>query len=625
MTNETQQINPKSIQLYNQAIKFKDSNNIQKAVTLLKKAIKISPSFYQAYNNLGTIYLNMGVSNEALKLLKTAAKYTQNDVILNNLGRCYSQLNMLDTAEDFYQKALAIAPGNFSIYLNLSLNLMLGNREEECSKVLDEAVKNGLDRLVADLYFLKITNHYSLTLSYPKVHSRVYSELKAIVLSQTPPFALFNRIKLEEIPCLISEFASFAYDNNYPSVVKAIIDNGAIANACKNELLTINAKYLVRNNGDLSTARTLCIQALQHNKNDIKALSTLADIAYWTDDQAMLDKSLAKIKSLNSKTFPMSMSIQMLNKHKFKSGWHLYSTMHRAGTYEITQDVKKAIIKNKKIALVLDQGIGDEVMFSQFIPRVIAEGPALLHVSCDNRILDCISRSFDKIDITTDKTCNIDQSIYDEIIYASQLPYRYIETLNDFPGYFSYLKPKDTLIIYWEKILDLLPNKINVGIAWKGGNSTFKRRAAYKSATLMDFLPILEIPHVNWINLQYGNVQSELEELATTHNITIHNWIEVDPLIEIENQLALISNLDLVIQVSNASVHFAGALGINTWCVISNPIDFRWFPGKNDEDTPWYPSMSIKKKALKTSWKNHIQSIKDRFVEELSKLTRLNT
>ena len=65
---------------------------------------------------------------------------------------------------------------------------------------------------------------------------------------------------------------------------------------------------------------------------------------------------------------------------------------------------------------------------------------------------------------------------------------------------------------------------------------------------------------------------------------------EIDPLVEIENQVALISNLDLVIQPSNASIHFAGALGVKSWVLLGNPHDFRWFANGKDDQSAWYPA-----------------------------------
>jgi ADP-heptose:LPS heptosyltransferase len=78
--------------------------------------------------------------------------------------------------------------------------------------------------------------------------------------------------------------------------------------------------------------------------------------------------------------------------------------------------------------------------------------------------------------------------------------------------------------------------------------------------------------------------------------------------------MALISNLDLVVQVSNASLHMAGALGVNTFALISTPHDFRWFPGKSSADTPWYNNMTLFRKKSSEEWRNLIHKAAQRVV-----------
>lgn len=47
--------------------------------------------------------------------------------------------------------------------------------------------------------------------------------------------------------------------------------------------------------------------------------------------------------------------------------------------------------------------------------------------------------------------------------------------------------------------------------------------------------------------------------------------------------------MDLVISIDNSTVHFAGALGINTFVMLPFNQDWRW--AEDRSDSYWYPNM----------------------------------
>ena len=53
----------------------------------------------------------------------------------------------------------------------------------------------------------------------------------------------------------------------------------------------------------------------------------------------------------------------------------------------------------------------------------------------------------------------------------------------------------------------------------------------------------------NYVNLQYGSVEDDISKAEQETGRKIINFAEVDPLKEIDNQFAIISNLDHVITV----------------------------------------------------------------------------
>jgi ADP-heptose:LPS heptosyltransferase len=68
----------------------------------------------------------------------------------------------------------------------------------------------------------------------------------------------------------------------------------------------------------------------------------------------------------------------------------------------------------------------------------------------------------------------------------------------------------------------------------------------------------------------------------------------------VEETMAVMKNLDLVVTVDTATAHLAGALGVRVWVVLSTMVDWRWLLDR--EDTPWYPTMRLFRQNARGEW-----------------------
>jgi len=89
--------------------------------TLLNYVINIFPdSAFLAYNNLGAIYTEKGMMDEAILLYKKALEITPNDpIILTNLGKNYGHQGRLNEAKAMLQKAMNINPDYAAAHIHL--------------------------------------------------------------------------------------------------------------------------------------------------------------------------------------------------------------------------------------------------------------------------------------------------------------------------------------------------------------------------------------------------------------------------------------------------------------------------------------------------------------------------
>ena len=282
----------------------------------------------------------------------------------------------------------------------------------------------------------------------------------------------------------------------------------------------------------------------------------------------------------------------------FYKAWKIYnsSCTHALRDPNLPTIDSLSLIKDKKILIYRDQGLGDEIMFLSCLEDVLLLSPKQIIYECDPRLKHLIQRSFPSI-ITVD---SVDDSFsylnsmgpVDYAVRLSFLPSLFRLSLEDFSKQkHPYLSADPGTANFWKSRLDQLPKQLNVGFAWKGGIN-FKR--GFKLDQLPLLKPLFKIPNINWINLQYGDTQEETSFISSNFSATLHHWDDLDYTNDIVNLTGLISQLDLVIQVNNTSFHLAGALGKTAWAILPfHSFDMRWYVDSESNQFPWYPNARL--------------------------------
>lgn len=125
------------------------------------------------------------------------------------------------------------------------------------------------------------------------------------------------------------------------------------------------------------------------------------------------------------------------------------------------------------------------------------------------------------------------------------------------------------------------------GLSWKSANKKF---GAEKSLRLIDLAPLLATPGVCFVNLQYGDVTDEIDEVRRKLGVEVHEAHGLDVFNDIDGLLALVDCCDAVLTTSNVTAHLAGALARPGVVVVPTGKGSLWYwqGGTNDL---WYPSL----------------------------------
>ena len=157
-----------------------------------------------------------------------------------------------------------------------------------------------------------------------------------------------------------------------------------------------------------------------------------------------------------------------------------------------------------------------------------------------------------------------------------------------------------------------LHNKLSVkkkpicGIAWF---SAQKKIGFAKSLSLEQLLPILRLPDITFVDLQYGDTKKEKQSLLDEDGIEIKTIDEIDNFNDIDGLASLIDACDFVVTSSNVTAHLAGALGKKTYLLAPEAHGRICYWHNEESHSIWYPSVRIfNQKNL--DWTQPITNIK---------------
>jgi ADP-heptose:LPS heptosyltransferase len=313
--------------------------------------------------------------------------------------------------------------------------------------------------------------------------------------------------------------------------------------------------------------------------------------------EAILDYEYILTKNPSMEDIKYNLGLVLLMNSDYKKGWNLYESRWFLEEFigrKLNSD--KPIWNRQKDAHLLvwpEQGVGDEIMFSSILPDVLKEVSSIT-VMIDSRLIDLFKRSFDKKINFIDSNANINTLNYNYHIPIGSLAkfYRTSEVLFQ-NGKKQYLEVDLFKLNNVKKLINFEENKILIGVSWKSSNP---KSGLKRSIDLTDVIKKFARENVEFINLQYGDVDLEIEQAFEKTDVRVINYKSINNKENIDGLATLIMCCDEVISIDNSTVHLSGALGKKTTVLLPKIAEWRWQLTR--VDTPWYPSVSLKRDAI---------------------------
>ena len=578
------------------AIGFHQTGKLQQAELICQQILQIHPQHFTALHLLGVIAYQVENFEIAVDLIQQAVKVDPNQSsCFFSLGLTLKKQGRLGEAINAYYKVLEIAPKNADAYNNLGNILGLSGQLEEAVDTYRKALEINPDDI-------RTYNNLSLVFQKQgKLAEAIDTYYKILEIDPTDVGVC------RSLGMLLTEQGKFEEAiEAYYKVLEIDSTDAGIYN---------NLGILLKEQGKFKEAIDAYCKALEIFPGYADAYNNLGNVLQLQgnfEDAAVVYKKALEINSQFSEAHK-NLGMLLLLTGELERGWEKYEWRWKCHDFpsenrNFPQPLWDGTgLSDKSVLVWTEQGVGDEIMFANMLDTLSWMADKII-TECEERLVPLFQRSFPKIQfVSREQKPNpilLDKDI-DYQVPIGSLAQWLRKNESQFPKKGSYLSASSEKVSQLrDKYKGLTDDRFLVGISWKSINHGIEKE---KSTILENWTPILSQPDCFFVNLQYGDIKQEIGEYYSSTGILIYTDQEINPLTNLDDFAAQISALDLVISISNTTVHISGALGKKVWTLLPYVPDWRWMLKR--EDTPWYPTMKLFRQSQMNDWRDVFQRV----------------
>lgn len=515
------------------------------AIELMEKAIRQSPSVPLFHNNLAMALRGAGQEQRATDSLRRAV--TLDPAYIDgwvNLGEVLSTTGHMDGAIEAFQAALGLAPHAAIVHFHLAKCFSDKADNEAAIAALRQAIK------------------------FEPQFAEAYERLGSVLRDVDRPDDAMNAVQKS------LELA--------PANEKAWFTAGLIHQDAHRleDALKAYSRALRLSPG---------MAEAHHNRGTVlRGLDRHDDAIAAYNEALALDPGRDHTRS--------DRSLTLLAAGRFKEGWRDFRSRRSiAGLREKLQsDPLPADLTGKRLLILRDQGLGDELFFMRFVPALKSRGATVIY-RAQSQLVPLFQR-LDFLDTVLDENRGEPPGDVEFCLSAGDLPALLDMTSVDHipPSVTLPVVPSNTSEIT-EKLRECGPPPY-VGLTWRAGIQ--ERNRLSKIAPLQAIAKCLSGVNATVIALQRNPQPGEIDELSMVMGQPVHDMTALNN--DLEAMLALLDQLDEYICVSNTNTHLRAALGKPSHVLVPNPADYRWM--NRGDNSPWFPGSRIYRQTYDDGW-----------------------
>jgi len=558
--NKAISIKPDYAEAYsNMGNALQNKGELDKAIDACNKAILLKPDYAEAYSNMGNALQNKGKLDKAIEMYNQALSLKPYlSVVYNNLGNALKGQGKLDKAIEVYNKALVFKPDYAEAYGNMGISY---NDQGKFDKAIES---------------------YKMAISLKPDYAEAYFNMGNVLQGQGE---LDEAIEVFNKALLLNPYLAEIYNN----LGNALKDLGKIDEAIEvyNKALALEPNYA---------------QAYNNMGIALKDKGMLEGAIDWINKSILLKPEDAEVHQ--------NLSFVLLNSGKLKEGFDEYEWRWKSTKFlPQRRFFSKPIwdgrsLNGKRILLWSEQGIGDTINWSSCLSLISSQAAHCI-LECQDKLVPLLERSFPKVEVKAEnRSLDLERDDFDFHLPMGSIYKYFIQEISEKASVDAFLVPDPVRVNYWKKRLHSLGKGPYIGISWKSFNMSLSRLPNY--AHISEWSPILTIPNVTFINLQYKDFEDDLAKIKNELGITIHNFDDLDHFNNLTEVAALSAALDVVVSIKN-TVPIISA-GVGTLTKLANWRQSSW---SNVLFNPTSSAVDILEKNTWEPWNDVFSQIAD--------------
>jgi len=544
------------------AMAHQQDGRLSQAASIYQQILLSEPGNTDALHLSGLIALQTGQLDTAVELISLAISIKPSGPMYYNLGLVLQTQGKLNAAVENYRKVIAINPDDAKAHGNLGAALQVQGD-------LDAAIKSYRRAIALNPGDAGAHSNLGVALEMlGDTDAAIKSYRQALTLNSNDAAThnnLGNALREQE-----------QLDDAISSLRKAIALRPDYAEAHN------NLGNALQDQGQLDAARACFHTALGLHPGYLEA--------HWNESLALLMQG-------------------RLEEGWAKYEWRFQQKEHLAddrSLFTLRPMYAGENLTGKTILLWAEQGVGDEIFFAGVLSDVIrAAGHCV--IECDPRLVPLYARSFPAAEIIPKCYPPHPRTRQPDIEWQcpiGSLPRWFRPRIDSFPRHHGYLAPDPQRVAFWKQRFNELGPSPKVGITWRSKHRSTSRDLHYTE--LRQWGPILTVPGLTFINLQYDECQAELNMARKEFAVEIHAWDDINQMNDLDDVAALMAALDLVIAPTTTPAIIAGAIGAPAWMFLTRNISWKTL---GTESIPMFPDLRPIWRPRNVTWDSILETV----------------
>lgn len=346
--------------------------------------------------------------------------------------------------------------------------------------------------------------------------------------------------------------------------------------------------------GDLVTAVSAYERAIGLAPGVAESYGGLARAhRYRGDYQAsrrVLEAAVARRDCTKDNNVALAANLLMLK--DWAPGWRFYVCRYSTPHNVPAPEDFRFEAAGRRLLMRFDQGLGDELFFLRFLPRLREKGAALVYHT--HRKLYPLLRGnplFAGVEIADE----MENAVYDLLVGDLPLVTQ-MRADEDIPPAFRLEVDASRLAVLRDQLLAFGPAPY-IGLTWQGGTPgvsklLFKEIQPHELGCKLSNLP------GTFVMLQRNPVEADVQAMEKGLGRAMLDMSGLND--DLQGMLALLSLLDEYVGVSNTNMHLLAGIGKTARVLVPYPPDWRWLAG--GDESPWFPGFKVYRQSRDKGW-----------------------